>query len=161
MTESATHGIVQVWHRIRSHTTRLALVGALAVTGLIGSASTAAAADGDFTGSLVVSTTTTTVGTPFTVTENAINLGSTQIPSITVGINRVCCKVVSVVRPRTGLCRIAGSATCSFLLLAPHETQFYTLTLTAYAPGTYVIKGWTTQPSTGRGFGASATITVK
>jgi hypothetical protein len=111
MTKNAMRGIVPVWHRIRSRTARLALVAALAVVGLIGSASTAVAADGDFTGSLTVSTTTTTVGTPFTVTERAINLGSMQIPSITVGINRVCCNVVSVMRPHTGLCRIAGSAT--------------------------------------------------
>jgi len=34
------------------------------------------------------------------------------------------------------------------------------LTLSPTAPGTYTLQGWTTQPSTGRGFGASVTVTV-
>ena len=44
--------------------------------------------------------------------------------------------------------------------LAGQETQTYTLTLSPTAPGTYTLQGWTTQPSTGRGFGASVTVTV-
>src|SRR5215469_13815375 len=95
-----------------------------------------------------------------TVTESAINLGSTQVSGITVGIRRLGFAVVSSTPPRTGICRIAGSATCSFLSLAGHETQTYTLTLSPQAPGTYTLQGWTTQPSTGRGFGASVTVTV-
>jgi hypothetical protein len=68
--------------------------------------------------------------------------------------------VVSSTPPRTGICRIAGSATCSFLSLTGHETQTYTLKLSPQTPGTYTLQGWTTQPSTGRGFGASVTVTV-
>jgi len=94
------------------------------------------------------------------VTESAINLGNTQVSGITVGIRRLGFTVVSSTPPRTGICRIAGSATCSFLLLTGHETQAYTLTLSPQAPGTYTLQGWTTQPSTGRGFGASVTVTV-
>src|SRR5690349_11658107 len=90
----------------------------------------------------------------------AIDLGSTQVPGITVGIRRLGFTVVSSTPPRTGFCRIAGSATCSFLSLTGHETQTYTLTLRPQAPGTYTLQGWTTQPSTGRGFGASVTVTV-
>ena len=48
----------------------------------------------------------------------------------------------------------------SFLSLTGQETQTYTLTLRPQAPGTYTLQGWTTQPSTGRGFGASVTVTV-
>jgi hypothetical protein len=100
------------------------------------------------------------MGSTFTVTESAINLGNTQVSGITVGIRRLGFTVVSSKPPRTGICRIAGSATCSFLLLAGQETQAYTLTLSPQAPGTYTLQGWTTQPSTGRGFGASVTVTV-
>jgi len=56
--------------------------------------------------------------------------------------------VVAVEKPRTGICRIAGSATCNFVQLAPFETQSYTLTLQATAPGTYQIQGWTRTTST-------------
>ena len=94
------------------------------------------------------------------MTESAINLGSTQVSGITVGIRRLGFTVVSSQPPRTGICRIAGSATCSFLSLTGQETQTYTLTLSPQAPGTYTIQGWTTQPSTGRGFGSSVTVTV-
>ena len=96
----------------------------------------------------------------FTVTESGINLGNTQVSGITVGIRRLGFAVVSSTPPRTGFCRIAGSATCSFLSLTGHETQTYTLTLSPSAPGSYTLQGWTTQPSTGRGFGASVTVTV-
>ena len=139
---------------------RLIAVAALAVAGLLAVASPARAADGDFTGALAASASTVKVGSTFTVTESAINLGSTQVSGITVGIRRLGFTVVSSQPPRTGICRIAGSATCSFLLLSGHETQTYTLTLSTQTPGTYTIQGWTTQPSTGRGFGASVTVTV-
>src|SRR6516165_1152199 len=118
---------------------RLAGAAALAAAALLAVAPSAQAADGDFTGAL----------STFTVTESAINLGNTQVPGITVGIRRLGFAVVSSTPPRTGFCRIAGSATCSFLLLAGHETQTYTLTLSPQAPGTYTIQGWTRQPSTG------------
>jgi len=141
-------------------TARLAGLAALAMAALLALAPSAQAANGDFTGALAASATTVHMGSTFTVTESAINLGSTQISGITVGIRRLGFNVVSSVPPRTGICRIAGSATCSFLLLAGHETQTYTLTLSPTATGTYTIQGWTTQPSTGRGFGASVTVTV-
>jgi hypothetical protein len=139
---------------------RLIVVAALAVAGLLAVAPSARAANGDFTGALAASASTVKVGSTFTVTESAINLGSTQVSGITVGIRRLGFTVVSSKPPRTGICRIAGSATCSFLLLAGQETQTYTLTLSPTAPGTYTLQGWTTQPSTGRGFGASVTVTV-
>ena len=139
---------------------RLAAAAALAVAGLLAAAPSAQAADGDFTGALVTSASTVKVGSTFTVTEKAINLGNTQVSGITVGIRRLGFTVVSSTPPRTGICRIAGSATCSFLSLTGNETQTYTLTLSPQAPGTYTLQGWTTQPSTGRGFGASVTVTV-
>jgi len=139
---------------------RLAAAAALAAAGLLAAAPSAQAADGDFTGALAASASTVKVGSTFTVTESAINQGNTQVSGITVGIRRLGFAVVSSTPPRTGFCRIAGSATCSFLSLNGHETQTYTLTLRAQATGTYTLQGWTTQPSTGRGFGASVTVTV-
>jgi len=139
---------------------RLVAAAALAVAGLVAAAPSAQAADGDFTGALAASASTVKMGSTFTVTESAINLGNTQVSGITVGIRRLGFSVVSSKPPPTGFCRIAGSATCSFLSLTGHETQTYTLTLSPQAPGTYTIQGWTTQPSTGRGFGASVTVTV-
>ena len=145
--------------RLGMRVARLAAVAALAGAGLL-AATPAQAADGDFTGALAASASTVAMGSAFTVTESAINLGSTQVSGITVGIRRLGFAVVSSTPPRTGICRIAGSATCSFLSLTGHETQTYTLTLRPQAPGTYTLQGWTTQPSTGRGFGASVTVTV-
>jgi hypothetical protein len=139
---------------------RLAAVAALAGAGLMAAAPSAQAANGDFTGALTASASTVKMGSTFTVTESAINLGSTQVSGITVGIRRLGFTVVSSTPPRTGICRIAGSATCSFLLLAGYETQTYTLTLSPTAPGAYTLQGWTTQPSTGRGWGGSVTVTV-
>ena len=52
------------------------------------------------------------------------------------------------------------SATCSSLLLAPHETQSYTLTLVPTAPGSYQVQGWTTQPTAGGGPGVLFTVVV-
>ena len=90
---------------------------ALAVAALLAVAPSAQAADGDFTGALAASASTVKMGSTFTVTESAINLGSTQVSGITVGIRRLGFAVVSSTPPRTGFCRIAGSATCSFLSL--------------------------------------------
>jgi hypothetical protein len=146
--------------RLRMRVARLAAVAALAGAGLLAAAPSAQAANGDFTGALAASATTVKVGSTFTVTESAINLGNTQVSGITVGIRRLGFTVVSSKPPRTGICRIAGSATCSFLSLSGNETQTYTLTLSSQTPGTYTLQGWTTQPSTGRGFGASVTVTV-
>ena len=146
--------------RLGMRVARLAAVAALAGAGLLAATPSAQAANGDFTGALVASASTVKMGSTFTVTESAINLGSTQVSGITVGIRRLGFAVVRSTPPRTGICRIAGSATCSFLSLTGHETQTYTLTLSPQAPGTYTIQGWTTQPSTGRGFGASVTVTV-
>ena len=146
--------------RLRMRIARLAAVAALGGAGLLAIAPSAQAANGDFTGALAASASTVKMGSTFTVTESAINLGSTQVSGITVGIRRLGFAVVSSKPPRTGFCRIAGSATCSFLSLNGQETQTYTLTLSPQATGTYTIQGWTTQPSTGRGFGASVTVTV-
>jgi hypothetical protein len=146
--------------RLGMRAARLAAVAALAVAPLLAAAPPAQAADGDFTGALAASATTVKMGSTFTVTESAINLGGTQVSGITVGIRRLGFAVVSSTPPRTGFCRIAGSATCSFLSLIGHEKQTYTLTLSPQTPGTYTLQGWTTQPSTGRGFGASVTVTV-
>ena len=108
---------------------RLAGVAAVAVAALLAIAPSAQAADGDFTGALAASASTVKMGSTFTVTESAINLGNTQVSGITVGIRRLGFAVVSSTPPRTGFCRIAGSATCSFLSLTGNETQTYTLTL--------------------------------
>jgi len=124
-----------------------------------GSASAAAQAAA-FTGNLVVSATTTSVGSPITVTETATNLTASQVGPIIVGIRRLGFDVVAVTKPRTGICRIAGSATCNFLELAPNETQAYTLTLVANTAGTYQIQGWTTSSYVPGGFSGSVTVTV-
>ncbi len=122
--------------------------------------SASAALNTGYTGALSVSATSISVGTAITVRQSAINLTSTQVPFITVGIRRLGFTVTGVVKPRTGICRIAGSATCSSLLLAPHETQTYTLTLVPNAPGTFQIQGWTTQPTAGGGPGTLQTVIV-
>jgi hypothetical protein len=128
---------------------------------LAGAAPTAfGALNTGYTGALSLSATTISMGTPIIVRQSATNLTSTQVPFITVGIRRLGFTVTAVTKPRTGICRIAGSATCSSLLLAPHETQTYTLTLTPNAPGTYQIQGWTTQPTAGGGPGTLQTVTV-
>ena len=45
-------------------------------------------------------------------------------------------------------------------LLAPHETQTYTLTLAPTTAGTYQLTGWTTQPIAGGSGGTSQTVTI-
>jgi hypothetical protein len=138
------------------------LMAAVAVAAIVTGGQAATAASGPtFTGSLVVSSTTVKVGTPITVTENAINTGGSPAYPVIVGIQRLGFTVTSAVRPRTGICRIAGSATCNFLNLAPFETQSYTLTLVPNAPGSLTIKGWTTSQSIpGQGFSSQVTVTV-
>ena len=115
---------------------------------------------GQYTGSLSVSATTVKLGTTFTATQRAISLGDTQTPgdhrrNPPPGIHRP-----RIQPPRTGICRIAGSATCSFLLPAPHETQTYTLTLAPTTAGTYQLTGWTTQPIAGGSGGTVQTVTI-
>src|SRR5262252_7584462 len=146
--------------RLRMRIARLAAVAALGGAGLLAIAPSAQAADGDFTGALAASASTVKMGSTFTVTESAINLGNTQVPGITVGIRRLGFTVVASKPPRTGICRIAGSATCSFLLLAPHETQTYTLTLAPTTAGTSQLTGWATQPIAGGSGGAIQTVTI-
>jgi hypothetical protein len=124
-------------------------------------AASAAAQAAQFTGSLTVTPTTVKMGTPITVTETATNLIGAQVGPIIVGIRRLGFTVVSAQKPRTGLCRIAGSATCNFLELAPGETQAYTLTLTPNAPGTYQLQGWTTSSYVTGGSSGSVTVTVQ
>ena len=92
--------------------------------------------------------------------QQAINLDTVQTPGINVGIRRLGFDVVSAVKPATGICRIAGSATCSFLLLAPHDSQTYTLTLRPTATGTFQLSGWTNQPIAGGSGGTFQTVTV-
>jgi hypothetical protein len=121
----------------------------------------AAASGATFTGNLIVSATTVGVGTPFTVTETATNLTASQVGPIIVGIRRLGFTVLAAQKPRTGICRIAGSATCNFLELAPYETQSYTLTLVGNTPGTYQIQGWTTSSYVSGGFSGSVTVTVQ
>ncbi|HET6439674.1 MAG TPA: BatD family protein [Anaeromyxobacter sp.] len=123
-------------------------------------ATTHAEAAAPFTGNLAVSATNITMGSQFNVTETATNLTGSQVSFITVGIRRLGFDVVAAQKPRTGICRIAGSATCTSLVLAPYETQGYTLTLTPTAPGTYTIQGWTDSPYQSGGFSGSVTVTV-
>jgi len=127
---------------------------------LVTSAQPSYAATGSFTGSLTVSATTVAAGTPFTATQTATNLTGNQVYPITVGIRRLGFTVKGSVPPRTGICRIAGSATCSFLLLAATETQSYTLTLVTTVPGTYQLQGWSSSPSVPGGSLTTLMITV-
>jgi hypothetical protein len=140
---------------------RAALILAVTLAGLSAVGRPASAATGSFTGVLTTSATTVAAGTPFTVTQTATNLTATQLYPITVGIRRLGFTVTGSVPPRTGLCRIAGSATCSFLVLAPSETQSYTLTLTANTPGTYQLQGWASSTSVPGGALTTITITVR
>ena len=81
---------------------RLAGAAALAAAALLAVAPSAQAADGDFTGALAASASTVKMGSTFTVTESAINLGNTQVPGITVGIRRLGFAVVSSRRRAPG-----------------------------------------------------------
>lgn len=114
-----------------------------------------------FSGKLAVSTTSTTVGSPIVVTESATNLTDGQVGPIILGIRRLGFTVTAVQKPATGICRIAGSATCNFVELAAHETQSYQLTLTANAPGTYQIQGWATSSYVAGGASESVTVAVR
>jgi hypothetical protein len=149
--------------RPRLHPALLATAGGLLTfTAVTGAPEASAALNTGYTGNFSVSATTVAMGTPITVKESAINLTGSQVPFITVGIRRTGFAVASSTPPATGQCRIAGSATCSFLTLAPNQTQQLTLTLLPDAPGTYTLQGWTTQPVAGGGPGflGQATVTV-
>jgi len=141
---------------VRASAALLLAIGAVAVS----TQPSQALVGGAYSGALTASAATVRMGETITVTESAVSLADVQTPGITVGIRRLGFTVVSSHRPRTGLCRIAGSATCSFLLLAPHETQTYTLTLTPTAVGTFVLTGWTDQPVAGGSGGTVQSVTV-
>ena len=68
--------------RLGMRAARLAAVAALAGAGLLAVAPSAQAANGDFTGALAASASTMKMGSNFTVTESAINLGNTQAPPL-------------------------------------------------------------------------------
>ena len=68
--------------------------------------------------------------------------------------------VTAVQKPRTGICRIAGSATCNFVELAPLETQTYQLTLVPTTAGTFTIKGWATSSYITGGASEQVAVTV-
>ena len=139
---------------------RLTTILAIVAASLAGVSRPVSAATGSFTGNLTTSASTVSAGTPFTATQTAINLTSAQLYPITVGIRRLGFRVTGSVPPRTGFCRIAGSATCSFLALAPGETESYSLTLVATTPGTYQLQGWASSTSVPGGSLTTLTITV-
>ena len=114
-----------------------------------------------FSGKLTVSTTSTTVGSAIIVEESATNLTGSQVGPIILGIRRLGFTVAAVQKPATGICRVAGSATCNFVELAAHGTQSYRLTLTASAPGTYTIQGWATSSYVAGGTSESVTVNVR
>jgi hypothetical protein len=124
------------------------------------SAGLTATAAASFTGKLTVSATSVAVGTPITVTESATNLTNGQLGPIILGIYRVGFNVTAVQKPRTGICRIAGSATCNFVELAPLETQTYQLTLVPTTAGTFTIKGWATSSYITGGASEQVAVTV-
>ncbi len=153
-------------------TLRLAALGAVlasAITACGGqdassdpsSATAVAAAQAEYTGNFTVSSTTTTVGSAITATVSGTNLTASQVGPIILGIRRLGFNVVAAQTPRTGVCRIAGSATCNFVELAPYETQSYTLTLVATAPGTYQLQGWATSSYATGGYSGTVTVTVQ
>jgi hypothetical protein len=113
-----------------------------------------------FTGKLSVSATSVAVGTPITVTESATNLTTGQLGPIILGIYRVGFNVTAVQKPRTGICRIAGSATCNFVELAAQETQTYQLTLVPTTAGTFTIKGWANSSTITGGASEAVAVTV-
>jgi BatD DUF11 like domain len=119
-----------------------------------------AATAASFTGKLTVSSTSVAVGAPITVTESATNLTNGQLGPIILGIYRVGFNVTAVQKPRTGICRIAGSASCNFIELAPQETQTYQLTLVPTAAGTFTIKGWATSSTISGGASEAVSVTV-
>ena len=121
----------------------------------------AAATAAPFTGSLTVAPTSTTVGSPVVVTETASNQTGGQLGPLIVGIARAGFDVAAVQKPRTGTCRIAGSATCNFVQLAPGESQSYTLTLVPTTPGTYNITGWTRSSYLPGGTTSTVVVTVR
>ena len=147
--------------RARTRAARMIPVAGLVVAGVAVSAQPSQAlVGGAYTGALTVSATTVRLGGSITTTQTATSLSDVQTPGINVGIRRLGFTVVSAHRPATGICRIAGSATCSSLLLAPHQTQAYTLTLTPTTVGTFQLSGWTNQPIAGGSGGTYQTVTI-
>ena len=116
------------------------------------------------TGRLVVSATTVKAGTPFTVTEEATNLGSVPLSGIKTAVSHPPFTVVGHVAPRTvlGGCRqMQAWLYCLGARLDPHETQTNTYTLVANTPGVYTIQGQTVQIGGSiASFGGTATITI-
>ena len=143
---------------------RGAVLAALVVA-MPGSFIGTASAASPLTGRLVVSTTTVKAGTPFTVTEEATNLGSVPLSGIKTAVSHPPFTVVGHVAPRTvlGGCRqMQAWLYCLGARLDPHETQTNTYTLVANTPGVYTIQGQTVQIGLPgyAGFGGSTTITV-
>jgi hypothetical protein len=124
------------------------------------SSTTTAALIETFTGGLTVSTADAAVGAAITVTQSATNLTSSQLGPLILGVYRGGLRVQNVIRPRTGICRIAGSATCNFIDLAPGETQSYTLTLVPTVPGTVILRGWTSSSYVRGGSSEAVTVTI-
>ncbi len=160
MTTVRTTAIHRGPFNLRQRLLQAAIGLAVLAVGLTSTALPSSAATGSFTGNLTVSATTVSVGAPFTATQTATNLTASQLYPIIVGIRRLGFTVTASVAPRTGICRIAGSATCNFLLLAPNETQSYTLTLVATTPGTYQLQGWSSSTTVPGGSLTTLTITV-
>ena len=121
-------------------------------------------ASSPLTGRLVVSATTAKAGTPFTVTEEATNLGSVPLSGIKTAVSHPPFTVVGHIAPRTvlGGCRqMQAWLYCLGARLDPHETQTNTYTLVANTPGVYTIQGQTVQIGGSiAGFGGTATITI-
>ena len=85
-------------------------------------------------GALAASASTVKMGSTLTVTDSGPTLGNRRCPGSPCTFAGPAFAVVRSTPPRTGICCIAGSATCSFPSLTGHETQTYTLTLSPQAP---------------------------
>jgi hypothetical protein len=114
----------------------------------------------DFTGSFTVTPTDPTAGSTVTATETATNLTASPIGPIIMGIRRVGFRVVQVIRPRTGTCRIAGNAVCNFVQLDPGETQSYTLVLVPTTSGVEALRGWTSSSYIAGGSSQTVSVSV-
>jgi hypothetical protein len=114
----------------------------------------------DFTGSFTVTPTDPAAGSPITATETATNLTSSPIGPIIMGIQRLGFRVVQVIRPRTGTCRIAGNAVCNFVQLDPGETQSYTLVLVPTTSGIETLRGWTSSAYLAGGSSQTMAVSV-
>ncbi len=120
----------------------------------------AALAATDFTGSFTVTPTDPAAGSTVTATQTATNLTSSPIGPVIIGIRRVGFRIVQVIRPRTGTCRIAGNAVCNFVQLDPGETQSYTLVLLPTTSGVESLSGWTGSAYVGGGSSQTVSVSV-